>query len=507
MKLNIAKKLIGGFMLVSLILFALVLFALFGISLIHRNMEVMLEEAWPTSEAVMEMRVDFIEKGNARAILMNGEPEKAREYSDKMDEKILQVMAMAKKDALLPSETLIQLEASNARINTYFERLVTLSSNGGVLKLIKSKELRDYDASLVTIGAFFERLEREIDGRTKFAINQSHSIVMLVRFLLVLFTAIALFITIMLGVLITRTIVNPVIELTAATEFVANGDLTSKINVKNNDEIGVLARNFKLMIMNLSDILKKTKEAVGQISTASSNILGSSQQQASGAKQQAAAVAETTSAALELSKTSEQIGESIKRVSMAAGHALHGMEKIKDAISRTGERIISLNERSREIGKITELINDVADQTNLLAVNAAIEAARAGEQGRGFSVVADEIRKLSDSTSRSTKDISSLVELIQHDITNAIMSMEQSVTNVNEEIKLSRDSAESAKEIAMSATQQIIGSKQIAEAMSSINDAMKEISNDAQQAQGTAKELSSLASELKLLTSKFKVNS
>jgi methyl-accepting chemotaxis protein len=200
------------------------------------------------------------------------------------------------------------------------------------------------------------------------------------------------------------------------------------------------------------------------------------------------------------------VGDSIKRVSQAAGHALVGMAKIKEAINKTGQMVSSLGERSQKIGKITELIDDVADQTNLLAVNASIEAARAGEQGRGFTVVADEIRKLADSTARSTKDITDLIELIQHEMSNTVMSMEKSFSSVDEEAKLAGESAERAKEISMSSTQQIASSKQISDAMSSIDEAMKQIAAGARQSETAVKQLNTLAGDLKKTISKFKIS-
>ncbi len=261
-----------------------------------------------------------------------------------------------------------------------------------------------------------------------------------------------------------------------------------------------------IIVKMINTVVAKLNDATSQITSASGEILAASQEQASGAREQSSAVAETTSAAKELSMTSEQVGDSIKRVSQAASHALAGMAKIKESISKTSNMITSLGEKSQQIGKITELIDDVADQTNLLAVNASIEAARAGEQGRGFTVVADEIRKLADSTAKSTKDITALIELIQHEMSNSIMAMETSVTSIDDEAKLAQQTAESAKEITMSTAQQISGSKQIADAMTNIDDAMKQIAAGAQQSQAAAKQLTNLAQALKDMVARFKIS-
>jgi len=321
--------------------------------------------------------------------------------------------------------------------------------------------------------------------------------------------SIVVIIVFVLGVAFTfisiRTITTPLESLMGTVAFIGAGDLTKESTVKTNDEIGQLGKTFNDMVTNLRNILKQTLNAINQITSASNEILSASQQQAASAREQSSAVNETTSAAVQLLKNAEQIGESIKQVSNAANHALVGMAKIKEAIGKTGEKITSLSEKSQQIGKITEVINDVADQTNLLAVNAAIEAARAGEHGRGFTVVADEIRKLADSTAKSTKDITALIEIIQHEMSNAIMAMEQSTANVAEEVKLSQESAESAKEIAMGAGQQISGSKQIADAMGNINEAMKQIAAGAGQSQAAAKQLTVLAGGLKDIASKFKL--
>lgn len=316
---------------------------------------------------------------------------------------------------------------------------------------------------------------------------------------------ITIVVVIILALVLAQNISNPIKTLAAVAGKVSTGDLTSSISVTSNDEIGSLAKGFMDMTTNLRTLLAKMQQSISQITSASNEILAASQEQASASREQSSAVAETTSAAKELSTTSEQVGESIKKVAQVASHALTGMGKIKETIARTNDMLTSLGEKSQKIGKITELIDDVADQTNLLAVNASIEAARAGEQGRGFTVVADEIRKLADSTAKSTKDITALIELIQHEMTNAITSMEQSVSSVDEEARLAQQTTEKTKEIAMSTHQQISGSKQIADAMMSIDEAMKQIAAGAQQSQISAKQLSELAGEIKQLAAKFKL--
>lgn len=323
--------------------------------------------------------------------------------------------------------------------------------------------------------------------------------------LISLMVMVTVMVVVVVALIVANNITNPIKNLADVAAEISKGNLTGSISVKSGDEVGVLAKSFGDMLVNLRTLLVKIQESTNHITSASNEILAATQEQASAAREQSSAVAETTSAAKELSATSEQVGESIKKVSQVATHAMAGMAKIKEVIAKTNDMLTSLGEKSQKIGKITELIDDVADQTNLLAVNASIEAARAGEQGRGFTVVADEIRKLADSTAKSTKDITALIELIQHEMSNAIMSMEQSVTSVDEEARLAQQTTEKTKEIAMSTHQQISGSKQIADAMMSIDEAMKQIAAGAAQSQASVKQLNELAGEMKQLTSKFKL--
>ena len=308
-----------------------------------------------------------------------------------------------------------------------------------------------------------------------------------------------------LALLISKMIADPILQLSTSANEVAAGDLSKTIEIRRVDEIGQLGDSFNVMLKNLNAITAKIADTTMQMTTAAQEILSASQQQAAGARDQSAAVSETSSAAEQLTKSTMQVNENIKIVTQATNHSLVGMAKIKENVGKAGEIITSLNEKSKKISQITELIDDVADQTNLLAVNAAIEAARAGEQGRGFSVVADEIRKLADSTAKSTKDISGLIEIIQAEVLNAIVSMEQSISSVDNEIGLAKESAEKSKEISMSVNQQEVSAKQIAEAMANIDESMRQIATGAKQYETTAKQFTGLAENLTEATRQFKL--
>jgi len=308
-----------------------------------------------------------------------------------------------------------------------------------------------------------------------------------------------------INTVIARGISKGVTGLARNAAMVADGDLTGTVTLKRSDEIGLLAGSFQKMLKNLNGTLLQTREAVNRITASGQEIVVAGVEQAASAQEQSAAINETTAASEELSLSAQQVGETIKKVSQAANHALVGMAQLKESIEKTGKVITSLSEKSREIGEITGLIENVADQANLLAVNAAIEAARAGDQGRGFAVVATEMRKLSDSSSTSAKEITGLIEIIQHEVSNSIMAMEESVNRVDEESRLAQETAAGAKEISMSANQQAVSSRQIAEAMANINEAMKQITEGSQQTQAAARELTDLAGELREKTEEFKL--
>jgi methyl-accepting chemotaxis protein len=327
----------------------------------------------------------------------------------------------------------------------------------------------------------------------------------------------------------------PLKDLALKAEMIANGDLSVEFKAFSNDELGQLTDSFKIMVGNLHRIIGQVSEAGSAIASASSELTASTEEMAAGTKGQSEQTAYVSTAMEDMSKmiieNSTNAGVMNETATSAKDAAVHGgkvveesilgMRRIATVVKASTETTRVLGASSSQIGQIVSVIDDIADQTNLLALNAAIEAARAGEQGRGFAVVADEVRKLAERTTKATKEIATMIKRIQNDTTDAISSMEQGTQEVDQGIQLVDAAGNSLREIvhlsqkvtdmvsqiAEANMRQAISSKDIAQSVGEISGVAHETAVGVEQIAKTAEDLDRLTENLQQLTNKFKLSS
>ncbi len=332
--------------------------------------------------------------------------------------------------------------------------------------------------------------------------------------------------------IISRTIVGPILSATRVAREIADGDLSSQdLNVKTNDEIGQLSTALNRMKGNLNKVIGKiqmTSERVGtstlQLSATAEQIVSGTEVQTSQTVQVATAMEEMSATVMEVARNSQSASESAgsaqevaKKGGTVVRRTVDGMLNVSKTVQESAGTVEALGKSSEEIGAIISVINDIADQTNLLALNAAIEAARAGEQGRGFAVVADEVRKLAEKTTKATKEIADMIKTIQNDTKGAMESMERAATQVEEGVSLATEAGESLTEIVYSVEEASSMVRQIAVAAEEQSATSEEISvnvnnianvaNDTSEGVGdisvAAADLNHVAEELKSVVNAF----
>lgn len=253
---------------------------------------------------------------------------------------------------------------------------------------------------------------------------------------------------------------DAILQLLDEMGDLADGDLTASATVTE-DITGAIADSVNYTIDALRDLVQNINTTTLQVASAAQETQATSLHLTDASEHQAQQITEVSSAINEMAGSIEQVSQNASQSSdvakqsvklategnVAVKKAITGMDTIREHIQETSKRIKRLGESSQEIGDIVELINDIAEQTNILSLNAAIQATMAGEAGRGFAVVADEVQRLAERSSKATKQIEAIVRTIQSDTNEAISSMEKSTTGVVLGAKLSQDAGTSLEQI------------------------------------------------------------
>ncbi|MEN1832341.1 methyl-accepting chemotaxis protein [Pseudomonas lijiangensis] len=392
------------------------------------------------------------------------------------------------------------------------------------------RSIDDTRKEMTALGDAIFKVGTELTAQQKILVEEDTS---QARNLQIVGTLIALLLGVFAAIIITRQITRPLQETLEVVNRIASGDLSHTVVVTRRDELGVLQQGIQRMGATLRELITGIRDGVTQIASAAEELSAVTEQTSAGVNNQKVETDQVATAMHEMSATVHEVARNAEQASVAAstadkearegdkvvGEAIQQIEKLANEVLRSSDAMTVLEQESDKIGKVMDVIKAVAEQTNLLALNAAIEAARAGEAGRGFAVVADEVRGLAQRTQQSTEEIESLVAALQNGTRQVSDIMLGSRSLTDNSVALTRKAGTSLEsitrtvsniqamnqQIAAAAEQQSSVADEISRSILNVRDVSEQTAEASEETAASSVELARLGNQLQMMVSHFRV--
>lgn len=542
-KMTIGQKLTMAFTTLALLMLGFAWFATLQLSNIYRDASEVSDNIVPSIRASSQMHVSLLDARRAELNMvidaLGKDPDSLNSSTQSFEAAKSQYMAAEQRYGSMPfvserdRNMFAELKTAAAKYFSAHGDLETAIRQGDIAKL-QSLIKNESRAALEQAGQDGLELRKENDRVANLLTKQSEASYERAKLLSTTVGALTLLFVVIVAWLLIRQIRNPVMTLLEQTRQVAAGNLTSQLDMKqfSHDELGKLAQGFNEMQSNLRMLVNEVSGSVVQLGAAAEEISAVAQQSANNMGAQQHELNQLATAMNEMQATVQEVARNTNDAASAATSAsdtaaqgsetvndsIGRIEKVATAIEETALVIRQLGDDSRNIGMVLEVIQGIAEQTNLLALNAAIEAARAGEQGRGFAVVADEVRTLAKRTQDSTSQINHIISELQQRANEAGVTMQQSQDMMSETVHTAREAGASIAEISSSVNsishmniqiatateEQGAVSEELNRNVVNISNASEEVATGAKQMAQACNDLNLLATQLQEVVRKFR---
>ncbi|XKV49211.1 methyl-accepting chemotaxis protein [Pseudomonas sp. nanlin1] len=536
--MNIAPRALLGFAMIGTLMIVLGVFALSQMRTIRSAGEDIERISVPSLTSLNEFtQLTLRLRVLSYRLLLNREPDVQQKTVQLFEMRNEQIdKAKTRFEALIRNDDERLIFEDYKKLLTEYRQLearMKRLSAANQLEELRSLLNSDLLSNSEQVNAVLDKLIK-INSRQTAATNQNAADQYASAFVLVIvMLGVAMLLTVIFAWLLTRSIVQPIDQALTAAEAIANGDLTRAIQVSGNDEAARLLGAMHKMQHNLRSTLQGITGSSQQLATAADQLNSVTDESARGLTQQnheieqaATAVNEMTSAVEEVARNAVSTSQASKDATNSAGdgrdlvqETVEAIERMSTDVQATAALVGNLATESRDIGKVLDVIRNLAEQTNLLALNAAIEAARAGEAGRGFAVVADEVRALAHRTQQSTSEIERMIASIQGGTAQAVESMRNSTERAESTLSIAKGAGQALDTInsaiaqinernlviASAAEEQAQVAREVDRNLVNIRDLSVGSAAGAEQTSAASGELSRLAVDLNTLVARFRI--